>query len=207
MDNKNLNVKEIKQLLAEYQSTKNKLLYQLNNVEQVISELEMNLRRQGNAIENRSSNTTNDYIPTIPRKLEEKLARSKAIPRYAHNHNSSDDIPQRRKYSTRKGYKLSKWDAFVLETIRDANKFFTKADLDKALSEYTKNEGNEMSDKEVYIKVSRVLTKLTNRRRDLGAYKVEGMKGYFYGLKEWFDDMGYPKNEYMAMINERMRMS
>ena len=46
------------------------------------------------------------------------------------------------------------------------------------------------------VMISITLMKLTDERK-IKEYKVKGVKGYYYGLPEWFDDLGEPKKEFM----------
>ncbi|MEO0472270.1 MAG: hypothetical protein AAF206_21780 [Bacteroidota bacterium] len=96
-----------------------------------------------------------------------------------------------------KGYRLSVWDEFVIDTIGAADKLLGKKDIDEAALANKAKLDADMEDKQVVIKIANVLHKLSNTRDTLKKYSMGGRKAY-YGLKEWFfDNTGEIKKKYI----------
>ena len=86
--------------------------------------------------------------------------------------------------SKAKGYRLSEWDLFIMNSIRDAKKPMVNADIMDMAKAKNKKDKVTMSDIDLRGKLNRSIHKLANKRRDLVKTNYPG-KGYAYGLAEW----------------------
>ena len=99
-----------------------------------------------------------------------------------------------------KGYRLSDWDLFIINSIKRANKVLVNADLmDKALNR-VKKEKMDLDEMALRGKLNRSIHKLANRRGDLVKVDYPG-KGFAYGLPEWTDESGEIRAEFIESSN------
>jgi hypothetical protein len=94
-----------------------------------------------------------------------------------------------KKAEDKKGYKLTFWDEYVIESIKQAGKVRITQEIVNFVSAKMKETGKNASDVEIQNKVTRSLQKLANRRGDLKKVPFEG-KGLAYALPAWFGDNG-----------------
>lgn len=120
--------------------------------------------------------------PATSSKTKSKSAPTKAAAKKA---TKKAPAPKAEAGSDNKGYRLSDWDEFVLTTLTSENKLLSKADLDTFAQKFTADKGVSMSDKQRYVKVSNVLHKLANKRKDVMKYNISKGK-VLYGLSDWF---------------------
>lgn len=103
----------------------------------------------------------------------------------------------RKKYTKRKpgrrkkrtvvgGYRLNEWDQMIIDLIKKENKLLTKAEILKHTKVWAKRNYPRMKASEVELKLTRVLQKLAGKRGALGGHRTGLIRGYHYGLKEWF---------------------
>lgn len=100
-----------------------------------------------------------------------------------------------------KGYRLSDWDLFIVNTIRKSNRALVNSDLmEKALIR-VKKEKLDMDEMTLRGKLNRSIHKLSNKRGDLIKVDYPG-KGFAYGLAEWADETGVNiREEYKVSMN------
>jgi hypothetical protein len=99
-----------------------------------------------------------------------------------------------------KGYRLSDWDMFIINSIKRANKVLVNSDLmDKALNR-VKKEKMDLDEMALRGKLNRSIHKLANRRGDLVKVDYPG-KGFAYGLPEWTDESGEIRAEFIENSN------
>jgi hypothetical protein len=100
-----------------------------------------------------------------------------------------------------KGYRLSDWDLFIVNTIRKSGRVMITSELmDKALSR-VKKEKMDLDEVALRGKLNRSIHKLSNRRGDLVKVEEYPGKGFAYGVPEWKDEDGKIRQEYMASMN------
>jgi hypothetical protein len=99
------------------------------------------------------------------------------------------------KSDTKKGYKLTFWDEYVIESIKQAGKVRITHEILQFVTEKMKATGKSASDTEIQNKVIRSLQKLANRRNDLKKVPYEG-KGLAYALPAWFGENGKLNKEF-----------
>lgn len=171
MAKKRLNPKDAEQLLAEYRSERRRLNFQLERVRAAIEELKSSL------------------TPADPNNSGEPVTRGRGRPRKDPSElKSARRGPGRRKTREIKdgGYRLSKWDDLVVDTITKADKLITKGRILKAAIEWAKTNEPSMTAKDIEDKLTRVLQKLSGKRRILGTHRTGMIRGYHYGIMKWF---------------------
>ncbi|MBE0642359.1 MAG: hypothetical protein IH599_10005 [Bacteroidales bacterium] len=90
-----------------------------------------------------------------------------------------------RKPRRTKGYRLSDWDNFLVELIRENQKPMTSSELLEAATLKAPERNIAIEADQIKGKVARSLQKLANKRGVLGKASSRG-KGYVYGVAEWF---------------------
>jgi hypothetical protein len=93
------------------------------------------------------------------------------------------------------GYKLSTWDNFILESLKDAGNVLINSDLQDRIGDWMKKEGIKADENTAKAKISRSIHKLANKKGDIVKTKYEG-RGFAYGLKDWFNPNGSLKRKY-----------
>lgn len=100
-----------------------------------------------------------------------------------------------------KGYRLSDWDLFIINTIRKSGKVMITSELmDKALSR-VKKEKMDLDEVSLRGKLNRSIHKLSNRRGDLVKVEEYPGKGFAYGIPEWTNEDGKIREEFIASLN------
>jgi hypothetical protein len=100
-----------------------------------------------------------------------------------------------KKTESKKGYKLTFWDEYVIESIKQSGKVRITQEIVDFVTIKMKESGKGASDSEIQNKVIRSLQKLANRRSDLKKVPYEG-KGLAYALPEWMGDNGKLNKEF-----------
>jgi hypothetical protein len=155
-----LNEDDIERLLTEYRSEKRKLIFQLDKVRGAIKELK-------------------DY------KLQKEEAANSV------NSGSSKKTSKRKRGRRKKrtvvgGYKLNDWDQMVIDLIKSENRLLTKAEILEHTKTWAKRNYPRMKVADVEVKLTRVLQKLSGKRGELKGHRTGLMRGYHYGINEWF---------------------
>lgn len=171
MASKRLNPKDIDRLLSEYRSERRRLNYQLDLVRKAIVELKGM----------RGEKATDEQ--------EERPKRGPGRPRKE----PGTEAPARKRPGRRKkrvveggGYRLSDWDNMIIAAINKSGRLLTKEELLKASLAWAKKNEPGMNEEEVLAKLSRVLQKLSGPRGMLGTHRTGLVRGYHYGIKDWF---------------------
>lgn len=94
------------------------------------------------------------------------------------------------------GYRLSDWDALVIDTLNKSGSVLSKQDICDAADKWAKGEKKGMDSKQVYTKVSNVLHKLTNKKNILNRFSNDKVKNS-YGLADWFTPQGNLRDEHL----------
>lgn len=97
--------------------------------------------------------------------------------------------------SKNKGYRLSNWDNFIMDSIREANRLMVNSELMDLAKAKIKKEKTSMSDMMLHGKLNRSIHKLANKRAMLIKTEYPG-KGNAYGLPEWMDEKKQIRPEY-----------
>ena len=198
MSKTQLSSSEIQDLINRYHSELKKLEFQVDDVITTIAQLERLLEnvsgREKSAIakvkiKKSKSLTTGSYSSSAlakkgkrgrPKKLkvEEKPTPKKPI-----------------KASKKSGYKLSVWDNYVIEGIKQGG----NVRITQEIIDFVKNKANadklKTTTEEIKNKVTRSLQKLANRRNDIVKVTYKG-KGFAYGIPAWFNSNGKLDNKY-----------
>ncbi len=95
----------------------------------------------------------------------------------------------------KKGYRLSDWDNFMVNTLKEHNTALVTGEFLSLAKEKVDQEGKIMSDGEIRGKINRSIQKLANKRGLMRKVPHKG-KGYAYALAEWVDDKGQLKDDF-----------
>jgi len=94
---------------------------------------------------------------------------------------------------------LKDWDFFILEMLEMEDYPLSREFIFRKARNRVKFLNLEVTDKQLYNKISRSLTKLINNRKQLQRYKYSGY-GYVYGLSSWFTLRGELKKKYQEKL-------
>jgi len=97
--------------------------------------------------------------------------------------------------SGKKGYKLSDWDNYVIQSISESGKVRITSEILESVKNKMAAAGRKVTDFEVRNKVTRSLQKLVNNRGDLAKVSYEG-KGLAYALPAWLEAKGKVSSEF-----------
>jgi len=166
-----LSPKDAEQLLAQYRSERRRLNFQLDKVRAAITELKASI------------------TPGEPEVGVAPVKRGPGRPRK----DPSQLVSAKQKSGRRKkreikdgGYRLSPWDDLVIDTITKADQLITKGRLLKAALAWASTNEPNMTPKDVEDKLTRVLQKLSGKRQILGTHRTGMIRGYHYGIMNWF---------------------
>lgn len=154
-----LNEDDIERLLNDYRSEKRKLMFQLDKVRESIKELKeyRQAREEGRASKSEGTRTY----------TKRKRGR-------------------RKKRTVVGGYKLNDWDKTVIDLIKKENKLLTKQEILNHVKPWAKRKYPRMKVADIELKLTRVLQKLSGKRGELKGHRTGLMRGYHYGISEWF---------------------
>lgn len=169
----NLKPVEVKELIARYESELRKMSFQRQMVVKAVTELENMLGLP--------NNHTN--IPPLP-------VATVAVPQTQTAVVSTPNIPkvEQTAIATRtdtikpkNGFKLTKWDKFIIYMIQDAEEGVPTIKLLNMFRQKNISLNLEMDDRQVRGKLSRSLHKLANQKNALNKEDYDG-KGYVYTI-------------------------
>jgi hypothetical protein len=94
------------------------------------------------------------------------------------------------------GYRLSEWDALIVDGIKQAGRALIKPELLSLAEQKNKAEKLGMDDAAINVKISQCLHKLSNRRDDLVKVSYPG-RGFAYALAAWKNSKGEVPKKYL----------
>lgn len=97
--------------------------------------------------------------------------------------------------SGKKGYKLSDWDNYVIQSISESGKVRITSEILESVKNKMAAAGKKVTDLQVRNKVTRSLQKLVNNRGDLAKVSYQG-KGLAYALPTWLEAKGKVSSEF-----------
>mgnify|MGYP001413832401 CR=1 FL=1 len=106
------------------------------------------------------------------------------------------ESPKRKKNRRKK--KKVKWADFILNTIRDKGTVMLANEIIQAA--YDDFEVPDDERQKVRMSLSSILTRMLNQEKVLRTYAVDGIRGRFYGVAEWFNE----KEELNADIKSKL---
>jgi hypothetical protein len=168
---------EIQDLINKYKSELRKLDYQTNDIKATIAELEeileIDLKRQ-------------DTTVTTRRKGKRKPGRPPKI---------KAETKGKIQKSREEGYRLSVWDKFVLDGIKDSGKVLINTELLDIVKQKAIEKKIFTNDYLIKEKLNRILQKLANRRKNIVKVKYQG-RGFAYALPKWVNPNGSLDKQY-----------
>lgn len=97
-----------------------------------------------------------------------------------------------------KGKEKVKWNDFILETITSKNSLMLASSLTRAALEKFQIPNSDRD--RVRMAISTTLTKMANKDKVLRTHSQKGLRGAFFGLKDWFNEKGELSNEYKKKL-------
>lgn len=178
MNNTSLTNLEIQDLINRYKSELRKLDYQTDDVKRTIAELEELFEPE--------SKSQVAAVTTEKRKKKKpgRPPKIKAVVR-------EEEI----KASRKKGYRLSDWDKFILDGIKESGKVLINTELLDILKQKAKEKKIFTNDYLIKEKLNRILQKLANRRKNIVKVKYPG-RGFAYALPKWINPNGRVGKQY-----------
>jgi len=95
------------------------------------------------------------------------------------------EMNQKKKKNRRKKKKV-KWADFILNTIRAKETVMLANEIIQAA--YDEFDVPDDEKQKVRMSLSSILTRMLNQEKVVKTYAVDGIRGRFYGVSEWFDD-------------------
>lgn len=160
---------EIDELVNSYKSSLKKMRFQIAQVTETINQLQA-LKQE--RIEVKEAKALEKEQAVKVKATRKKVAKKKTP-------------KKRKKRATTGGYRLSEWDQFLIDTIKENNLPMSTSELQEAATRMVTEKKLGMTEEDIKGKIARSLQKLANRRNDLGKAPGRG-KGYVYGLSDWF---------------------
>jgi len=93
------------------------------------------------------------------------------------------------KKAEKSGYKLSSWDQYVIESLKQSNQIRITQEIINFVKNKAVADKLNTSEEEIKNKVTRSLQKLANRRNDIIKVPYKG-KGFAYAIPAWFSSKG-----------------
>lgn len=106
------------------------------------------------------------------------------------------ESPKRKKNRRKK--KKVKWADFIVNTIREKGTVMLANEIIQAA--YDDFEVPDDERQKVRMSLSSILTRMLNQEKVLKTYAVDGIRGRFYGVADWFND----KEELKADIKAKL---
>jgi hypothetical protein len=169
-----LTIAEIDDLLSVYRSSLKKMRFEMAQLSETITALQEMKKGRQEAAEAK-------IAAKAEAKAEAKAAKTKRKP----GRPPTKKAKRGRKPRKTKGYRLSDWDNFLVELIRENQKPMTSAELVDTATAKAAEKKIDVDPTQIKGKVARSLQKLANKREVLGKASSRG-KGYVYGVSEWF---------------------
>jgi hypothetical protein len=111
---------------------------------------------------------------------------------------STSNKPGRKKKS-KKLLKKPKWGEFILEFLNSQNRLVRVGSIiDEAKAQYDiPEEEYKGTEQAIYNGLNR----LQKVNKEVNKYQIPGKKGQYYGLREWFNEDGTPKDEFLEKVD------
>jgi hypothetical protein len=110
---------------------------------------------------------------------------------------SATNKPGRKKKS-KKLLKKPRWGEFILEFLTSQNQLVRVGTvIDEALQQYDIPEEEHKSTEQA---IYNGLNRLQKVNEQVVGYIIPGKKGRYYGLKDWFNEDGTPKDEFLEKV-------
>lgn len=181
MAGRKLRTRNVQILLDQYRSERERLLFQLANVREMIARL----KGVAGEAEEEGGGELARRGPGRPRSEPATPPTGRKRGRPRKNPDAPPAKPGRKKRKRPEGYRLSPWDQMVIDTIGKEGLLPKEVIVERART-WARTNARKMSAPEVEAKITRVLQKLSGKKGVLGTHRTGLRRGYHYGLKEWF---------------------
>jgi hypothetical protein len=103
-----------------------------------------------------------------------------------------------RKKKSKKLLKKPRWGEFILEFLTSQNRMVRVGTvIEEALQQYDIPEEDRKSTEQA---IYNGLNRLQKVNEQVIGYIIPGKKGRYYGLKDWFNEDGTPKDEFLEQV-------
>mgnify|MGYP003329176905 CR=1 FL=1 len=199
-------------LIKKYQEEVVKLKYQLEKFEDIILELDKSNLKATNktstkiARRGRPAKAKVEAVKAEPKrrgrpakaKVEAVTTKPKrrgrprktiSVPKVSlakelRNNTKLQEVPKKRVRVVKNGYKLSPWDEFIINALKEKQHVLISKDLIEISKSKAEKDNVKFDLDEVKNMLNRSLHKMANKRNDLIKTKYEG-KGFAYALPNW----------------------
>lgn len=188
-----MNLKEVKELIAVYESDLNKLNFQTANIKDVLIKLEKTKKKlekkeekqaKKNAKKNSTSSLSTNGTLTPLKDINKGSGRSPKVVRIRNISKDGEESIREEVVLRESSYRLSDWDRFLIEEIKAADELLTRPELNVIFAKKAEQVGG-MTEEDMIKKGSNVLHKLANKHEAVIKYPFPG-RGYVYGVPDWF---------------------
>ena len=100
------------------------------------------------------------------------------------NNTKLQKVPKKRVRIVKNGYKLSPWDEFIINALKEKQHVLISKDLIELSKSKAEKDNTKFDLGEVKNMLNRSLHKMANKRNDLIKTKYDG-KGFAYALPNW----------------------
>lgn len=164
MDNTNLNPQEIQNLIHLYKSELRKLHFQYEKTLSTVNELQDLLGTTKTISEPKATYN----LPKSPAVQSTKPVKKAATKK-------TTTKKRRKRRRSKGGYKLSDWDKFIINTVREMD----NPTINNEILVVAKEEYPDVNEETLKGRISRAIHKLANKRNILVKHKYEG-RGFAY---------------------------
>ena len=100
------------------------------------------------------------------------------------NNTKLQEVPKKRVRVVKNGYKLSPWDEFIINALKEKQHVLISKDLIELSKSKAEKDNTKFDLDKVKNMLNRSLHKMANKRNDLIKTKYDG-KGFAYALPNW----------------------
>jgi len=176
---------EIQDLVNHYESEKRKLIFQLERTNALLSKLQNQL----NILTDQTVVVNFDEDEAV---ADDRMLQQRSAPAPRKSPVKKQSIVERINQKS-SGYRLSPWDAAIMEGIEQAGQPLINSELLRLLEQQDEELGEGLDEAGLKGKLNRSLHKLANKREVIVKLPYEG-RGFMYALQDWVtSDKGLSK--------------
>ena len=185
-----------RELIEKYQKEVAKLKYQLEKFEDIILELDVSSSKSTGKKSTKSTRRGRPPKAKVEAVKVEPKRRGRprktiSVPKVSlakelKNNTKLQEVPKKRVRIVKNGYKLSAWDEFIIDALKEKQHVLISKDLIEISKSNAEKDNSKFDLDEVKNMLNRSLHKMANKRNDLIKTKYEG-KGFAYALPNWIN--------------------
>lgn len=193
-----LSDKEVDELIVFYEQELAKTESRLKEVKDILSQL------------NSDKEQREDSASRSPEQKPETAPEPKEVVRESRSESKDEKVQQPARNETAEtddeeeiSFDISKlnWERFIESIVTNHNELITTAEIvDLAIQGYGLHSFKRI---DISRKISPVLTKMV-KAEILEKKRFKGYSGFYYGLPQWFDENGVPKEGYREKVSDSL---